>query len=281
MRIGRGGRRHWMKALDATLVCGTLLAGCAPQPPPQTLESGYAAFNAGRYKEAYDASAGVLKAQPAGGPNTSAALYLQGRVLEQRAQDAGVAGDSGAMAANLQSARDTYARALSQNPNGGLEASIRSQLANVAYFQDDYAAALEQWTATFPKLDALAPAAATESKPWTLYRIGLCQQRLGRFGDADATFAKVQKLFPGTEAASRAASHEGATAFGVQVGTFANDANAQSVVSSLRAEGLATTLTPDSAGRRVVRVGPLPTYDQARTIRNTLAVRYPGAIIIP
>jgi cell division septation protein DedD len=120
-----------------------------------------------------------------------------------------------------------------------------------------------------------------DAQAWALYRVGLSQQRIGLFPEADTTFARVQQQFPNTEPARRAGGHLGARAFQVQVGTFADADNAQTLMTALSAEGYASTRSPDSQGRQVVRVGPFPTYDLAKAVRKALAAKYPGATIVP
>ena len=62
---------------------------------------------------------------------------------------------------------------------------------------------LEQWSQAYPHLTD------PDQRVWALYRIGLCEQRLGRFEHADATFAQVQKQYPGTVPAARAREKQG------------------------------------------------------------------------
>jgi cell division septation protein DedD len=114
-----------------------------------------------------------------------------------------------------------------------------------------------------------------------LYRAGLSQQRSGNFAEADKTFAAVQQQFPNTEPARRAAAHQGARGFHVQVGVFATPANADATLASLRTDGVIGMRLTDPAGRNVVRIGPAPTYEQAKALKTRLAAKYPDAIIIP
>lgn len=289
--------------LALVVTAGAGLAGCASNEEPGTvkaererrssgaavgpktdLQAGYAAFAAGRYDEALAAADQHLAARPGGGRGTAEALYLKGRVHEQRAERAAAAQNAAAAATHLQAARDAYTRALAASPAPALEAHILMGRANVAHFQDDYTLAAAQWATALQKIDALPAseqAQLQESRPWALYRLGLSQQRLGRFAEADTTFARVQQQFPGTEPARRAAAHQGARAFHVQVGTYTDPANASAAAGALKAEGYAPQTTPDPAGRQVVRVGPIPTYEQAKAMRKVLAARYPGALIVP
>ena len=80
------------------------------------------------------------------------------------------------------------------------------------------------------------------AKGYVLYRIGLCQQRLGRFEQADKTFAAVAANFPRTDAAARAKEKVGVRNFSVQVATFASPQNADTAIHALRGQGFAPAL---------------------------------------
>jgi cell division septation protein DedD len=196
-------------------------------------------------------------------------------VFEERATQAANKGDITAAKSNLQAARDAYNAALGASPAPNVEGNIRAGIANVAYFQEDYSTAVAQWTAANEKITE------PQTKAWVLYRVGLSHQRYGNFIEADRTFAAVQQQFPGTEPARRAAAHQGARGFHVQVGVFGAPANADGAVTDLRKEGVIALTVADPAGRHIVRVGPVPTYEQAKALKTRLAGKYPDAIIIP
>lgn len=237
----------------------------------QVLNQAYAAFEAKQYDAAMAGADRVLvgNRDGAGAPE---AHYLRGRVFEERAIQAT---DPIAAKTSLVYARTAYNAALAGHATPELEGRVHAGIANVAYFQDDYATAIAEYSVAFNKLTD------PSSKAWALYRVALSQQRFGNFDEADQSFAKVQQGFPGSEPAKRAAQHQGARGFQVQIGTYATPANAQSAVAALRAEGVIGTQQADPAGRQVVRVGPVPTYDQARALKSRLAAKYPDALIIP
>ena len=85
---------------------------------------------------------------------------------------------------------------------------------------------------------------------------------------------------PDSEPASRAAQHEGATGFYVQVGTFTDFMNANRTVSSLKTQGLTAEVVALPT-EEVVRVGPLPTFADARAMQIRLIAKYPGAEVVP
>jgi tetratricopeptide (TPR) repeat protein len=246
------------------------LSGCVEnQPPKKVLNEGYTALEQQQYDEAIGKADEFLSQSPAG-PGSAEALYLRGRGFEQK-----VARSPMDAQVNLQNARTSYIQALEQKPSAKLEAYIRTSLANVAYFQDDYKTALEQWSAAYgDKQDA-------DVQAWTLYRMGICRQRLGQFAQADQVFAAVQERYPNTVPAQRAREHSGARSFQVQLATFASPSGADQAMAQLKREGVAATRIIDSKGRSVIRVGPVATYPQAQALKARFASRYPDAMILP
>ena len=273
MRNARRARTHLVVLPILTLT----FFGCAsddasrPANRRQELASGYAAFEQRRYDEAMQAADRVLR-EDSVGPGSAEALYLQGRVHEQNAQ---TAGSSNQAREHLRSARAVYQRALAAKPAQPLEAYLRAGLANVSYFLEDYATAAREWAAAYPHMND------ADAKAWVLYRAGLSEQRQGRFQQADRHFAEAQQLFPGSEPARRAATHQGAAGFYVQVGTFANNANAERAAGMLKAQGHTPVKATDPTGRQTIAVGPVTTYQHAKSLRDRLAGQYPEAVIVP
>ena len=140
---------------------------------------------------------------------------------------------------------------------------------------DDYAAAMREWAMAYDRLED------PDAKAWVLYRLGLCHQRSGSFQQADKLFAQVQQEYPNTIPAQRAHERQGARSFTVQLATYANRGTADAAVAALRREGVAPTQVLDPQGRTVVRVGPMSNYQQALTLKQRYAQRYPDAIILP
>lgn len=275
MRNATRTRTHaWILSLP---VLASMVAGCTPKdggPRPsrrQELAGGYAAFDQRRYDEAIAAAERVL-AEDAIGPGSAEALYLQGRVHEQKAQDAPSPSHA---REQLRTARAVYQRALATKPPQPLEAYLRAGLANTSYFLEDYLTAAREWAAAYPHINE------PEAKAWVLYRAGLSEQRQGRFTQADRYFAEVQQLFGGTEQARRASAHQGAAGFYVQVGSFANNANADHTSGMLKAQGYSPVKATDPSGRQSIAVGPVKTYAQAKVVKDRLSAQYPGAVIVP
>ena len=274
--------RNGHKFIALIAVTMLLIAGCggnakktqgagkpAAHQPAAVLNAGYAALDSKDYNEAIAKADEFLTGTPHGA-GSAEALYLKGRSLEEK-----TAGDQAEAKANLQSARSAYIQALEQMPKQPLESYIRASLANVAYFQDDYPTAISQWTAAYDKLDK------DDLKAWALYRIGLSQQRLGQFAQADQTFANVQQLHPSTIPAQRAREHQGARAFFVQLATFASPASATRAAAELQRQGVTASTAADSAGHSVLRVGPISSYSQAAYYKARFAEQYPDAVVLP
>ena len=261
------------------LLLGAAAAGCSSHDKPgaarpsrrQELAGAYSAFEQRQYDQAIAAADRVL-AEDSVGPGSAEALYVKGRVEEQKAKDAG---NTAQAREHLRQARAVYQRALAIKPAQPLESYLRAGLANTSYFLEDYATAAREWAAAYPHIND------PDAKAWVLYRAGLSEQRQGRFPQADRHFAEVQQLFPGSEQAKRAATHQGAAGFYVQVGTFGNNANADNTAGMLKAQGYSPVKATDPSGRQTIAIGPVNSYQQAKTLRDRLVAQYPGAMLVP
>ncbi len=262
-----------MRNAFAHLISGFLLFaafGCQAPQHSAELDRSRAALDLRDYATAEAAAQTYIARDPAG-PLVAEAYYLKGRALEDRA-----AANSTEARDNLQSARNAYIAALKAPPNDRtLEGLIRVSLADVAYWQDDFATAAEQGKAAYGLLDD------GETKAWALYRTGIAQQRLGRFDEADQTLQLVVEYHPGMEPAQRARSRIGVRAFNVQVATFQNPSLATAAVANLKKMGFNGSTQPAAAGKTVVFAGPYQTYGQAANARLRLTNAYPDALIVP
>ena len=204
-----------------------------------------------------------------GGESASRALYIKGRAIEDRPKATPAEAD-----ADLREAWRNYSEALKAGPTPGLEGYIRTSLANSAYWLGEYPTAERQWELAYDLLTS------PDLKAWVLYRRGLCQQRQGNWAAADATYAAVQREFPDTEQANRAAAKAGAKAFYVQVGAYEGIASADAVAAQLRARGFAAGRSPAGQLYRVV-VGPFARYADAVAARARMGNQYREAMIVP
>jgi tetratricopeptide (TPR) repeat protein len=263
----------------AAVILVTLVVGCANKgkkapkaaamPQKAVLDAGYAALEAQQYNEAI-AKADEFLAKAQYGPGSAEALYLKGRGLEGK-----TAADADEAKRNLADARAAYIQALERRPPRPLESYVRTSLANVAYFQDDYPTAISQWMNAYEKLDR------DDLKAWALYRVGVSQQRQGQFELADRTFNQVIQSHPNTMPAARAQERRGARAFFVQVATFANASTADKTVAELKKQGVGSLKSVDGQGHTVVRIGPIASYSQAQYMKTRFSGKYPDAIVIP
>jgi tetratricopeptide (TPR) repeat protein len=266
MRISRIKRGLILPAMSVLSLAG----GCAANNPQgrSALDAGETALRSGQYEQAlHDADAAVAHGDA---DNLAEAYYLRGKVLEERQPK----NDASAFNADLIAARSAYTLGLGYHPSKSLEGLLHGQLGNVCFYLDDYSAALHEWNLAYAQLTK------PEWKQWLLYRIGECQQRLGRFLDADRTFESVQQTYPGTEAANRARAHQGVRGFYVQVGAFSQPGAAAAAVSAITAVG-AVPMKMMEKGLTVIRTQSFSSYSQAMELKGRLAGKYPDAVILP
>lgn len=249
------------------------MTGCASQNANvKTLRAGYDALNARQYDKAMSAADQVLAANPEK-TLPAEAHYLRGRVFEARAMAASPAG----AATDWQSARDEYIATLGLPHAQDLDGRARAGAANVAYHQEDYATAFQQWQEAFPKLEK------PEDRALTLYRLGQCAQHLGRWEQADNYFAQVEQSAPGSDLATRAKQHSGARGYVVQLATFANAQQADQAAADARKQGVVaqSVRDPENGSHVLLRVGPFPSYAEAKALKARFASVYPNAVIVP
>jgi outer membrane protein assembly factor BamD (BamD/ComL family) len=267
------------------LVVCLALTGCSrkgSQPDAKhDLNAAYGEFDQKQYDKAFASAESYLKRNPSG-PGSAEALYLQGRVHEARAEGAGANGRKEEARQELVDAANSYQRAISlQDPKPApqVEGLCRAGLANAAYYLDDYQTAAREWSAALPLVTQ------SNAKAWILYRVGLCQQRLGSFETADQTFAQVQSQYAsaaGGEPARRAATRAGHRGFYVQLGTFTSPVNADRAIAALQKGRVPAARGTDPAtGRQIVRAGPVPSYPEAKALKQYLAGQYPDAVVVP
>jgi tetratricopeptide (TPR) repeat protein len=249
------------------------MGGCAHAPTARdNLATAYQELNAPapNYVSIANTADAYLKEQPTGSAAADA-LYLRGRALEEKGQR-----DASSPQKDFVDAYNYYAQALAHNPRAALAGLIHVGMGNVLYFQDRYSAAINELTSGIEQLERDA------DKAWTLYRIGLCYQRLGHWAEADRQFIAVQQRFPSSNPAARAREHQGARAFYVQVATYAAPAQADAATAELKRQGLPAQRFQDTARNvQYVRVGPMSTYESAAATKQKLWGRYRDAIVIP
>ncbi len=265
-------RNRNMKAGAISLLLAICLIGCGPgATTPQEnkqLAAGYHALDQHQSDQAIQQADNYLRQQP-DGPGDAEAMYLKGRGYEQK-----TAANPAQATQDLAAARAAYEDALKLNPSPQTEGYIRASLSNVTYYQEDYLASLSEAERAFILVKSPAIQAVL------LYRIGVSQQRLGRFTDADRTFDQVQTSYPGSPIAQSAHQHEGMRDFYVELGTY-NSADADSVVASLRNSQLAIIRQTVEGGQTIIRAGPFNDYQSAKSAKMKLGDQYPQSQIVP
>ena len=245
-----------------------LLSACTGDPQSrQALNSGKQALAAGQSSDAIRDADAVISSGDT--PALAEAYFLRGYAIEMRQKP-----DNAAAAHDFAMARDSYTRGLTFSPRPEIAARLHAQLGNVCYYQEDYAAAVPEFMTAFNSLDSSQP------RDEVLYRMGISEQRLGRFDDADRTFQQVQQQFPGSAYAAPAAAHFGIRGFYVQLGAYTQQKDVNSACNAVRRSGSAPLIRVDKI-ITVVRTANVPSYSQAQQLRAQIAVQYPDARVMP
>jgi len=259
MRIG------FVLGIILVAVCGAPF-GCQQNPTAeQSLLGGEQAFAAKNYDMAIARASGAIMLDP----NNADAYYLRGRAVEERIKPSQLAA-----ANDLAMAKIDYLKGLTLNPSKTTAARLCAQLGNIAFNQNDYPAALSEWTQALPGMDQDA------WKARVLYLMGVSQQRLGRFGDADYTFGQVISQFPNSPSAAGAKQRQGVHGFQVQVGAYTQLADAGKAANVLQANG-AVPMVSNERGKYIVRSRPTPSYAQAEALRQRLLSVFSDAMLYP
>jgi len=265
----RTNGRRGSKALISAIILG-MAAGCATQKDPtvrQPLTDGEREFAAHNYDQAIADANRAIASQNV--DVLAEAYYLRASSEEQRPKQS-----PAESTADLVLARKDYESAIGQHPGKPVDSRARGGLGNVEFFLEDYPDALENWSSAYNELDN------PEWKQWILYRMGECQQRLGRFEDADRTFGEVMREYPGTEVAGFAQSRRGVHGFYVRLGAFSQPDDAEKAREAIIAAG-AVPVRMNDKGLIVIRTREVSSYSEAMTLKTSLSVRYPDAQIMP
>jgi TolA-binding protein len=272
----------------ALMVAGLALsAGCQPAPPPPprmpaALAAASQALAAHQPDAAISDANAYLQANPHG-PSSAGAHYLAGRGYFMKQ-----ATDPAEQRQLLQSARSSYELALhdlqDQNSTAdpSLEADIRGELSNVAWYQDDFPATIQQAEIVYNM-----PGTPSAAERFLLYRIGASQQRLGNFDAAQMTFHQVEQRFPGTLEARDAQVQENRREFYVQLGEFAPGSSPAPALALLSSHGGPLENIPTSSvgvgntGRTTWDAGPFATYPAAKQVRDQVLRDFPNAVVVP
>jgi len=250
------------------LIFGLLVSACTGNAQSrQRLDAGKHALDAGQYDQAIRDADAVLAANDS--PALAEAHYLRGCAIEQRPKE-----DNAAAARDLAMARDSYTQGLSCDPRPVLAARLHAQLGNVCYYQEDYSTAVRELGAAYAQLQE------PQSKDLILYHIGIGQQRLGRFEDADRSFLLLQQAYPNSPHCAGARAHQGIRGFYVQVGAYSQAADIDKAAGAVAAAGSVPLKTTDK-GLTIVRTADVPSFAQAEQLKSRLAGQYPDARVMP
>ncbi len=272
----RNAKDRWIAhGLSWACAWGMVLAGgCTSVNPAANtyLDKANTELREAQYASAFVSADAAVRADPTG-PTAAAAYYDRGRAIEDRPKK-----DQAASFADLHQAAGDYQRAivaLQYTMNKSLEGQIRAQLGSVSIELDDYPTAAMQLSVAVNLLEDDA------SKREAMYGLGLSQQRLGRFDDADQTFGRVEELYPGTDAANMSKMHAGTRAFYVTVGAFTAEGDVTRASARLAKAGFAARVEHGANGVTTVLAGPFSSYTGAKALQGSLAPDFPGSMIVP
>jgi tetratricopeptide (TPR) repeat protein len=241
----------------------------APTPPPPSLVAADQALSSNLPDIAIADAQSYLRGNPHGA-EAAHAYYSQGLGWEEK-----VASDPAQLDQDWFQAGSCFVLALQQGPSPALEGDIRAELSNVQFYQDRFADAIDSATR------ALSLVSSSQVKSVLLFRIGWCQQRLGRFSDADQTFRKVQRMYPNSPVAISARDHEGQKNFYVQLASYDNPQQADNAVASLQGIGEVISRRTNPQGVTIIDDGPYPTYTDAKAVKQRMLKNFPLALIVP
>lgn len=259
-------RRLGLLALTAFLaLVPALLVGChrvgRGPTPTQTAQTH---FQRGDYARAQTAAARA--AATAGGTQRDLAHYMAGM---------------SAYHLNNYETATRYLAVAANSRDQAMAADARSTLGLVYSSQGRYADAAQM-------LLGSANLHTGEDRAQAYFYAGVAQQKLGRWPQARTSLILAQRATRDPALRSQINQHLAVTGYTIQVGAFANRANADNAARAYTAKsasaGLGTVLvTPstDSRGRAVslVQVGRYATFNAANTARTRLGDA--SAVIVP
>jgi tetratricopeptide (TPR) repeat protein len=243
-------------------------AACADNPQSQQqLDAGKQALEAQQYDPAIrDADTVIASGDSA---DLAEAYYLRGYAIENRPK-----ADSADAIRDLSLASESYTNGLSHDPQPAIATRLHAQLGNVSFYQNDYSAALREFDAAY------SLSGESENKPLILYHMAVCEQRLGRFDDADRTFQRVQQEYPSSEFVPYARARQGIRGYYVQVGAYSKPSDINRAAAAIATTG-SPPLKTTSGALTVIRTSDVQSYAEAQELKAQLASRYPDARVMP
>lgn len=225
--------------------------------------SGYDDFQAGRLKDADRKFSEVIADNPHS-PALSEVYYFRGLTRLQLSRRAEARAD-------FQAGSTRYGREITQIYSMTCLANMEYEDGHDLQAVPLYRTVLEH---PVPKLPADS----------VLYRLGVSLQRLGRWNEADETFARLLKEHPDSPLAAEARRRTQADSFTLQAGAFTERPKAESLAARLRQDGYTVTLAVVAAGGKtfhVVNVGHYRTAAEAQAASARLAAKGYHCILRP
>jgi TolA-binding protein len=255
------------RCLYIGLACWLVMAaGCAMLPPQacSQLRQADEQYRCGELTAAERLTGGIIAQYPQA-PGTAEAHYIRGLVRIRQGR-------------NVEAKQD-LTRATELSKRRELTALAGSSMGMILQREgaDEKAA---QW---FERSIAGLPAGGTYDE--VLYRYGISAQRSGDWKAARQAFNRLCSEYADSTYAADAARRARwpGDYFSIQGGLFDRAANAERLMSTLRAAGLAPTLISDAdgQGRHAVRVGRFADYASASRALPRVRQTVSDAFIVP
>lgn len=250
------------------IACLAFAAGCNQQPlnaeGERLFRVGHKDYEQGRYSQADKSFTQVIDKNPQSWA-LSEVYYFRGLSRLSMGQ--------------RKEAKDDFARGASRKGRLVAQVYCAIALANLEYEDGSDARAVHLYQQIL-RQDGLddVPVDAV------LYRLGVSQQRLGRWSDADETLAKLIHEYPDSTLREAAQRRFQAAFFTVQVGAFADRRAAEALAEKLRQAQWPVRISVAAEKDKTlhkVTVGRYQTYAQALSVAGTLKQQGYNILIVP
>jgi tetratricopeptide (TPR) repeat protein len=244
------------------VVVGLLLVGCGPTDADRkVLTDAYARYGTRDFAGTEELAGKYIDKEPTA-DNVDEAFYLRGLARYGRGDRIGATADLG--------------KALERTKRADMKYKANMTLGDIAFDQYRW----EEAVADYQK--ALGAGAGVE--PRLQFRLGAALQAVGQWDNARAHFEAVAG--PGGDAAlaERARERMEARVFSLQFGAFKEGVRAGDLARQLKAAGIPANVASELRDKQlvfVVRAGSYTTWADAEAARKRVAVRYPGAVVVP
>lgn len=258
-------RRTLLSYIGLAIACSAmfLLGGCTSRQ--QVMQPIYQSYESGDYAGAYRQADQLLES--AQGLTADDACYMAGMAAFQLNE--------------LPKAENHLANAI-HSEDSKLSADARASLGLVYYRQCRYAMA-------YDALFSAAEDLSGQEQANAYFYAARAQQNLGDWNGARLNLTLARQISNDTVFKQKATDQIAATGFTLQLGAFANPANARQLLDKAAKRPQAQKLSPPqivivpSKGSRLyaVQIGQFSSYDNAAQARAALGPGYTSAIIVP